>query len=141
MFALPPNLHAGTGDHVTGVTCPVCHGVLEVRVEGEGHLHFTCRIGHVFSLREAVQAHEQFLEETLWSAVKSAEELQQLLHDLIADHARFALAPEAAYEARRQRVAEQAAALRRVVEEDQPITFAEPEEPDEQAQQQPGGRA
>src|SRR6266498_600926 len=81
MFALPPDLRPGTGDHVSGVTCPTCHGSLRVRGEGNGHLHFTCRVGHAFSLQEALEAHEEFFEDTVWAAIRAAEELEQLLAD------------------------------------------------------------
>src|SRR5262249_40188887 len=52
MFALPPRLVPGSEDAVSGITCPACHGSMRVRAEGGGHLHFTCRIGHAYSLRE-----------------------------------------------------------------------------------------
>jgi two-component system, chemotaxis family, protein-glutamate methylesterase/glutaminase len=124
MFALPPQLRPGSGNEVSGVTCPTCHGSLEVRAEGRGYLHFTCRIGHAFSLREMLEAHERFLEDTMWSAVRAAEELQQILHDVIQYRRRLpADVPEADYEARRQRAAAQAAAVRGVLERDEPITF------------------
>jgi len=108
------------------VTCPACHGSLEVRAEGSGHLHFTCRIGHAFSMREMVEAYERFFEDTLWTAIRAAEELQQLLRDVADDrpHAPEDI-PEANYESRRNRAARQAATLRRLLEEYEPIRFSE----------------
>jgi len=124
MFALPPDLRPGAGDQVSGVTCPTCHGSLRVRAEGNGHLHFTCRVGHAFSLKEALEAHEQFLEDTVWAAIRAAEELEQLLADVIDYRRRGGDAgPDATYAQRRQRAHEDAASLRRVLDGDQPITF------------------
>src|SRR5437867_7709685 len=126
MFALPPDLSPGTGDQVSGVTCPTCHGSLRVRAEGKGHLHFTCRVGHAFSLKEALEAQEQFFEDTVWAAIRAAEELEQLLADVI-DYRRDGndAGPEATYAQRRQRAHQDAAGLRRVLDGDQPITFTE----------------
>jgi len=124
MFALPPDLRPGTGDQVSGITCPTCHGSLRVRAEGNGHLHFTCRVGHAFSLKEALEAHEQFFEDTVWAAIRAAEELEQLLADVIDYRRRGAAAgPDGTYEERRRRAHEDAASLRAVLDDDQPIAF------------------
>ncbi|SRR6266540_1706015 len=130
MFALPPDLRPGTGDHVSGVTCPTCHGSLRVRGEGNGHLHFTCRVGHAFSLQEALEAHEEFFEDTVWAAIRAAEELEQLLADVIDYRRRVADAgPDATYEERRRRARADAAGLRRLLDGGQPIVFtSEPSE-------------
>src|SRR5437867_1901127 len=125
MFALPPDLRSGTGDQVSGVTCPTCHGSLRVRAEGNGHLHFTCRVGHAFSLQEALEAHEDFFEDTVWAAIRAAEELEQLLADVIDYRRRGAdVGPDGTYEERRRRAHADAAGLRRVLDRDQPIVFA-----------------
>src|SRR5437667_2160577 len=119
MFALPPDLSPGTGDHVSGITCPTCHGSLRVRAEGNGHLHFTCRVGHAFSLKEALEAHEQFFEDTVWTAIRAAEELEQLLADVIDYRRRGGDAgPEATYTQRCRRAHEDAVNLRRLLDGD-----------------------
>jgi two-component system chemotaxis response regulator CheB len=124
MFALPHDLEPGRGDRVSGITCPTCHGCLEVRVEGAGHLHFTCRVGHAFSLREVLIALERFLEDTVWAAIRGSEELAALLEDVIAHRSRLAeIAAEGTYEQRLQGARVQATALRAIVEADEPITF------------------
>jgi hypothetical protein len=124
MFALPPDLAPGTGDRVTGITCPTCHGSLEVRAEGAGHLHFTCRVGHSFSLREVLTSLERFLEDTVWNVIRGTEELVALLEDVVAYRDRIpGVTSEGAYEQRLRRANAQAAALRALVERDEPITF------------------
>lgn len=129
MFVLPPRLMPGADDVVSGITCPACHGSLRVRAEGGGHLHFTCRIGHAYSLREMLEAHEHFLEDTVWTAVRSAEELQQLLRDVVEYRIHApGDAPAANYEQRRRSAGELAAALRRLLERDEPIKFSAAEE-------------
>jgi two-component system chemotaxis response regulator CheB len=123
MFALPPDLSPGV-DKVSGVTCPACHGSLEVRVEGAAHLHFTCRVGHSFSLREVLAAHERFLEDAIWASIRATEELEQLLADVIEFRQRSGVpGDDGTYEERRRRARAQAEALRRLVEQDGPITF------------------
>ena len=125
MFALPPGLASEAGDQVSGITCPTCHGCLEVRGEGVGHLHFTCRVGHSFSLREVLTSLEGFLEDTVWSAIRGSEELVALLEDVIAYRARLPdRGPDPAYEKRLRRARQHATALRALVEADEPITFA-----------------
>jgi hypothetical protein len=122
MFALPPDLAPESGDRVSGITCPTCHGSLEVRAEGAGHLHFTCRVGHTFSLTEVLTSLERFLEDTIWSAIRGNEELAALLRDLVAYRGRLSNpAPADTYERRGRRAETQAAALRALVERDAPI--------------------
>ena len=81
MNALPPDAR---DDHeITGLGCPDCPGVLQVRVEGHRrHLHFECRIGHSFSLEELLAAKEAQIEEALWGAVVTLEEMASLIGDL-----------------------------------------------------------
>jgi two-component system, chemotaxis family, protein-glutamate methylesterase/glutaminase len=126
MFALPPALVPDQADRVSGITCPVCHGCLAVRAEGAGHLHFTCRVGHSLSLREVLTSLEQYLEDTLWNAIRGSEELVALLDDVIAYRARLPeVTPDGSYEPRRRRAAEQVRVLRALVDGDEPITFSE----------------
>jgi two-component system chemotaxis response regulator CheB len=124
MYALPPNLTPQSGDRVSGIACPTCHGVINVRAEGEGYLTFTCRVGHAFSLREIVGALEQLFEDTVWAAIRAAEEIDALLGDVVVFRRHVVDAtPAATYEERRARAREQAAALRQVMERSEPITF------------------
>ena len=77
MRALPEKL---TADYqYTGAVCVECPGVIHVRAEGSGELRFTCRVGHAFSLNELIEGKERKLEEWLWSALESIQELAALL--------------------------------------------------------------
>jgi hypothetical protein len=99
-----------------------------VRAEGEGHLHFTCRVGHAFSVTEVIGALEELFENTLWAGVRAAEEIHALLGDLTEFRLRAPRAPpEATYERRLRLAMAQAAALRRLIEDNVPITFTGPE--------------
>lgn len=63
---------AGQEQHMnpTLLGCPDCSGVLSVEKEGaEGHLRYTCHVGHRFSLNSLVEAKENQLEEAFWSVV------------------------------------------------------------------------
>src|SRR5438105_9986046 len=104
MDALPRDLLPGAADRLSGVACPVCHGCLRVRAEGPGRLHFTCRVGHAFSLREVLTSLEHLFEETVWSAIRAAEEMEALLGDVLEYRARVADGgPDATYDERRLR--------------------------------------
>lgn len=127
MYALPPDLAPPSADRVSGIACPVCHGVLNVRAEGTGHLAFTCRIGHAFSLKEVMIALEHLFEDTVWAAIRASEEIDALLGDVVAFRQRVTDGPsDATYEERRRRARQQAARLRQLLERDDPITFRDP---------------
>jgi two-component system chemotaxis response regulator CheB len=82
MHALPPDLAVADAPRVTGVTCPVCAGVLQVEREGHGNLRFVCRVGHALSVDELLVAKEEKIEDDLWANVRGLEELIALLSDL-----------------------------------------------------------
>jgi two-component system chemotaxis response regulator CheB len=64
MARLEPNMDP------TLIGCPDCSGVLSVGKEGaEGHLRYTCHVGHSFSLYSLLEAKETQLEQALWSVV------------------------------------------------------------------------
>ena len=70
-------------ESVAGLACPDCAGTLTVRVEGAaGHLRFKCRIGHEYALGSLLEAKEGAVEQRLWSALVSMEELASLLEEL-----------------------------------------------------------
>lgn len=81
MIALPDELESVGGEHVTGVSCPDCPGVLRVRLEGDHQHVFTCRIGHVYTLDELIARKERRIEEQHWHVVVALEELSALLRD------------------------------------------------------------
>jgi two-component system chemotaxis response regulator CheB len=106
---------------LTPLTCPDCPGALAVRTEGsEGHLHFECRIGHAFSLRDLLATKEERIEERLWAAVVAFEEHAALLGEL--ESRRGAL--ESPYAVRARTALASARALRALIEEDMPIDLA-----------------
>lgn len=113
--------------HVTGVSCPDCGGVLKVYSEGrDATLIFECRIGHTFDTPELLVGKEERLEEHLWAASTLLEELAQLLTDL-AQHGNDHGAPAAAVRAFRERAArakDNAGALHTVIVNSRPIDLA-----------------
>lgn len=66
----PSNRHAET----TLIGCPDCAGVLSQVKDGDGpHFQFICRVGHVYSLYNLLEAKEAQLEHALWSVVSLLE--------------------------------------------------------------------
>jgi two-component system chemotaxis response regulator CheB len=57
----------------TLLTCPSCGGVLW-ELNSNGILHYHCQIGHVFSEESLLSEHTDYVEESLWSAVRLLEE-------------------------------------------------------------------
>jgi hypothetical protein len=110
-------------DSVAGLACPDCTGTLTVREEGSwGHLHFQCRIGHGYALGSLLAAKEEAIEERLWSALVSMEELAALLEELQGLGAPYTTGP--AWTAATDRVTDLRAlvtTLRGVIERNAPI--------------------
>ena len=132
MYALPPGLVAGGPEQVTGIACPDCPGVLTVAVEGaRGYLHFKCRIGHTFSTNELIAAKERQVEDHLWSAVTTLEELTQILRD----RERRGIRPErgTSFTDRIERGSAQAGDLRRMLDETEAIDLHPEPGPGERA--------
>lgn len=83
MEAVPQNVEPDGRDHLTGLSCPDCHGVLRVKAIGpQSTLQFICRIGHTYMVSELLRAKEEDLETRAWGAVVAAEELAALVRDL-----------------------------------------------------------
>ena len=57
----------------TGLSCPVCGGVLGERAEGD-ELKLECRIGHVVVLDALLDAKAAAVEDALWAAVRALDE-------------------------------------------------------------------
>lgn len=68
----------------TMLTCPECHGVLQIIKEGSLR-RYRCHTGHAFSPDSLLAALTQSIEESLWNAVRSIEESTMLLNH-IGDH-------------------------------------------------------
>jgi two-component system chemotaxis response regulator CheB len=123
MRVLPADLGAA-GAQPTGLSCPDCQGVLTVRVEGgAGHLHFLCRIGHAYSLRDLLSAMEERIEARLWMAVVACEELEAALRDLQGAQPGGAAAGTP-HQVRGETIRGQLRALRGVLEANVPIDLA-----------------
>lgn len=108
--AIPPAAGRNGGEALTALVCPDCAGTLVVRREG-AELSFRCRIGHVYAVPELLEAKEEVLERRLWSVVAALEELAAALRDL-GLHAE-----------RAERAERDAAAVRRVIEDNDPVTL------------------
>jgi two-component system chemotaxis response regulator CheB len=109
---------------LTDMGCPDCRGVLAVREEGsQGHLAFTCRVGHAFSGESLIKVKEQQLEDSLWMAVEVFEEVT-LLHRELADRARLNGVKQmaSAYEHRIKRAHMMMGRLRGIIAEDAPAS-------------------
>ena len=57
----------------TGLSCPVCGGVLGEQADGD-QLKLECRIGHVVLLEALLDAKAAAVEDALWAAVRALEE-------------------------------------------------------------------
>jgi hypothetical protein len=126
VYAIPPILHEDRSE-VTGVSCPDCPGVLQVRSEGRvSTLAFECRIGHTYDETELLAAKEECLEKHLWAATTALEELAELLTDLAEHHERHdertAIVRACLERASRERA--DAVALRVLIEGNRPIDLA-----------------
>ena len=117
MEAIPSRPVSGRGEEVTGVSCPDCPGVLGVSTEND-HLRFRCRIGHVYSLRDLIEAKERRLEDLLLAPTTALDELATLLRDVIAMGK--AIGPSEHFESRAARALQHAAAIRELSEENEP---------------------
>jgi two-component system chemotaxis response regulator CheB len=69
---------------ITPYTCPECHGVLVQLKEG-GVPRFRCHTGHAYSIDNLLAEVTEYVEDTLWSAIRTIEE-SALLLDHIASH-------------------------------------------------------
>lgn len=122
MRAIPSNPPAFPEEEISGLSCPECYGVLNVSTEGDGRvLRFRCRIGHLYSSDEVVVGKERSVEDHLWAAVTALTELAAMLHEIVAS-GRDANRAET-FTTRARRATEQAAALRSVLDQSDPIVL------------------
>ena len=118
MEALPSRPVPGQGEEVTGLSCPDCPGVLAVSSEND-HLRFRCRIDHVYSLQDLIEAKERRLEDLLRAPTTALDELAALLREVAATGS--TIGPRDWFLARAERALRHAAALRSIIEENEPI--------------------
>jgi two-component system, chemotaxis family, protein-glutamate methylesterase/glutaminase len=69
---------------LTPYTCPECHGVLTALKEG-GRMRFRCHTGHAFSADSLLAYITQYIEESMWTAIRSVQESVMLLNHM-GDH-------------------------------------------------------
>jgi two-component system, chemotaxis family, protein-glutamate methylesterase/glutaminase len=66
---------------ITPYTCPECHGVLVALKQG-GVPRFRCHTGHAYSLNNLLAEVTEYVEASLWGALRSIEESSMLLDHL-----------------------------------------------------------
>jgi len=66
--------------------CPECHGVL-LQLKEDDRVRFRCHTGHAYSLESLAAEIDESIEESLWSAIRAAEE-KVLLMRHFAEHVR-----------------------------------------------------
>ena len=108
--------------------CPDCAGAVSVTALSGStvSLLFACRIGHSYSTTEFLEAKEQRLEERLWSALYSFEELATLLQELDGEKQEPGFVERHGEElrARARGAAENARGIREILEADRPLLVA-----------------
>ncbi|WP_447977233.1 hypothetical protein [Candidatus Nitrospira bockiana] len=113
MHDLPPHAEP------TLIACPSCAGVLMLVAEGDGpHVHFLCTTGHAFALQFLLEAKEEELERSLWSAASQLQHVDMVLDTLIrqVDQGLLPLGKES-LRARQQQVRDQIEQIQRLIED------------------------
>lgn len=98
----------------TGISCPVCGGVLGEQAEGD-QLKLECRIGHVVVLDALLEAKAAAVEDALWAAVRALDEKAALERRLSQRAEKREDSEAAALHARVSRAAERRAGIVRDV--------------------------
>jgi two-component system, chemotaxis family, protein-glutamate methylesterase/glutaminase len=83
----PEETSFSTNEERTGSTCPDCRGPLRLVRHGD-LVELRCRVGHSYSPRQAIEAHDEAEDRILWSAVEMLEEgadLAEQLEDSISE--------------------------------------------------------
>ena len=113
----PTSTYEAQRGRISGITCPECNGVLW-EADENGILRFRCRIGHGYTLESLVAAQGLALEAALWAGLRALDERVALSERLSR---RFATqgneSTAARYRAQADDAREQAAVVRRALEE------------------------
>lgn len=106
---------------LTEIGCPDCRGVLAVEELGdEGHLRFSCQIGHQFSQESLLGAKEDQVETMLWNSIETYEEVR-LLYGFLSTRAKPGAIPDGeALQRRAQRAQHLSKTLQEVLKQDGP---------------------
>jgi two-component system chemotaxis response regulator CheB len=122
MYAIPPRLEPAPDPQLAGISCPDCCGSLSVEPQGKrADLVFECRVGHTYSVAELLVAKEERLQARLWTAYTALVELTAILSDLAAREA--SEDSRRRYGERREVARAQATRLRRLIEDNAPLTL------------------
>jgi hypothetical protein len=128
MYAIPPRVELVPEPQLAGLSCPDCCGCLSVQPEGKrSDLVFECRVGHTYAVAELVVAKEERLHARLWTVYTAVMELEALLHDLAAREADADARRR--YGERGEVARTQAGRLRRLIEDNAPLTLPADGEP------------
>src|SRR5690348_10974741 len=114
-----PTPPLSSNKQVTEIGCPDCSGVLSEFKDGDGpHLRFICKVGHAYSLYSLMQAKEEQLEHTLWSAISLSQHVE-MLDELLLKHIDENGLPirTEGVAARLQQIRAQAARIQTIIEE------------------------
>jgi two-component system chemotaxis response regulator CheB len=122
MHAIPPRVEVAPEPQLAGLSCPDCSGSLSVAPEGKrADLVFECRVGHTYSVEELLVAKEERLHARLWTAYTALMELVALLNDLTEREANEDARRR--YGERSELARAQAGRLRRLLEDNAPLTL------------------
>jgi two-component system chemotaxis response regulator CheB len=67
----------------TMIGCPACKGVLALAEDTSSKPHLVCSVGHRFSLESLLEAKEEDLEKSLWSAIALLAHLDMVIRMLL----------------------------------------------------------
>ena len=107
------------------ITCPGCAGVLSlVHEPGTKHTHFTCQVGHTFTLSSLLTAKEEELERSLWAAMAFLEHVEMIGRRYLCESEQSGLAVHRdGLETRIRQAGEQRRLLRQLIENTQPANL------------------
>jgi hypothetical protein len=107
------------------ITCPGCAGVLSLLHEaGTAHTHFTCQVGHTFTLTSLLAAKEEEVEKTLWAAMAFLEHVELITKRFIEESdASGVPIDRQGMETRIRQTADQRRLLRKLIEESEPANL------------------
>lgn len=83
--SLPEESRLMSSEEQTRLTCPDCHGPLQIIRHGK-NVELKCRVGHSYSPQAAIAAHEEAEERVLWSAIEMLEEGADLAEQVADFH-------------------------------------------------------
>ena len=99
------------------LSCPDCFGVLRFAREGlHGHLLYRCQVDHRYTVTSLLEAKEQQLERTLWSASLLLKQMSYAYEDLMSELKHAKAADRKRIRTRMNDVRKQGLAIRAMIE-------------------------